>query len=69
MGKWQLGDDAVILLYTRFFEFEAQRVIEFCAAFGLRYPPPACWSWGGLFGEEKISGPCGRRASVRVSRT
>ncbi len=53
-NEWQLGDDAVILLYTRFFEFEAQRVIEILRRVWAQVPSARLLVMGrGLFGEEK----------------
>jgi glycosyltransferase involved in cell wall biosynthesis len=52
--KWQLGDDAVILLYTRFFEFEPRRVIESLRRVWAQEPSARLLVVGrGLFGEEE----------------
>jgi len=50
----QLGDDAVILLYTRFFEFDPQRVIEVLSRVWAQVPSARVLVVGrGLFGGEE----------------
>jgi glycosyltransferase involved in cell wall biosynthesis len=61
--KWQLGDDPVILLYTRFFEFEPQRVMEVLSRAWAQEPSARLLVVGrGLFGEEECFLSCVREA-------
>lgn len=61
--KWQLGDDPVILLYTRFFEFEPQRVIEVLSRVWTQVSSARLLVVGrGLFGEEEDFLACAREA-------
>jgi len=61
--KWQLGRDAVILLYTRFFEFEPQRVIGVLKRVWAQVPSARLLVVGrGLFGEEERFLACARKA-------
>jgi len=68
--RWQLGDDTVILLYTRFFEFEPQRVIEVLSRVWAQVPSARLLVVGrGLFGEEERFLACAQEAgfSSRVT--
>jgi glycosyltransferase involved in cell wall biosynthesis len=52
--KWGMGDDPVVLLYTRFFEFEPGRVIEILSRVVMEAPSSRLLVVGrGLFGEEE----------------
>ncbi len=61
--KWQLGDEAVILLYTRFFEFEPGRVTEILSRVWAQVPSARLLVVGrGLFGEEERFLACAQKA-------
>jgi glycosyltransferase involved in cell wall biosynthesis len=51
--EWQLGDNPVILLFTRFFEFESRRLVEILDQVWAEVPSAHLLVVGrGLFGEE-----------------
>ena len=63
--RWQLGDDAVILLYTRFFEFEAQRLLSILGRVWSQEPSARLLVVGrGLFGEEERFLACAQEAGL-----
>jgi glycosyltransferase involved in cell wall biosynthesis len=52
--KWGMGDDPVVLLYTRFFEFDPGRVIDILGRVVIEAPSSRLLVVGrGLFGEEE----------------
>lgn len=64
-GRWELEDDPVMVLYTRFFEFEPQRVMQILGRVWCRVPSARLLVVGrGFQGEESRFLTCAQEAGL-----